>query len=138
MTQISVRARPCDSCPYRKDCPSGVWDAEEYAKLPNYDKETQDQPMSLFMCHQAARDKPINDLCAGWLHVHGDELIALRLGLMTGSVAPEVLDALDAGTDVPLFESGQAAADNGLAKIKCPDDEANVMIDKLSRIKGIQ
>nr|WP_280343300.1 DUF6283 family protein [Nocardia neocaledoniensis] len=28
--------RPCVSCPYRRDVPSGVWDFGEYEKLRGY------------------------------------------------------------------------------------------------------
>lgn len=27
---LRPRPRPCRSCPYRRDCPSGVWAAETY------------------------------------------------------------------------------------------------------------
>jgi hypothetical protein len=30
---IGPRRRPCSSCPYRRDVPSGLWSAEEYDKL---------------------------------------------------------------------------------------------------------
>lgn len=43
--------QPCASCPYRRDVPSGIWAAEEYAKLPAYDADTPFQPPHLFLCH---------------------------------------------------------------------------------------
>ncbi len=43
-----VHPRPCSACPYRQDCPSGVWAADEYQKLIEYDKETSEQPMAVF------------------------------------------------------------------------------------------
>ncbi|MGH3734203.1 MAG: DUF6283 family protein [Micromonosporaceae bacterium] len=30
---------PCETCPYRKDAPSGVWAAEEYERLRSYDAQ---------------------------------------------------------------------------------------------------
>lgn len=33
MTKLTPRKTPCASCPYRKDVPSGVWEASEYEKL---------------------------------------------------------------------------------------------------------
>lgn len=58
--------RPCESCPYRKDVPSGVWAEEEYRKLPDYDQETMKQPMGVFLCHQQNQR-----VCGGWAGVHG-------------------------------------------------------------------
>ena len=46
--------RPCGSCPYRRDAPSGIWSREEYEKLPEYDKPTAYQPPQVFMCHRNA------------------------------------------------------------------------------------
>ena len=135
--RMSVAARPCSSCPYRKDAPSGVWGEEEYAKLPAYDKDTCYQPLSPFMCHQQARDQPLDHLCAGWLHVHGEGLMALRLGVLTKEISSEVYGALRAGTDVPLFASGAEAAEHGREEIDDPGPEACEMIDKLQRIRGL-
>ncbi|MFD7961193.1 DUF6283 family protein [Streptomyces zaomyceticus] len=36
--------RPCASCPYRRDVPSGVWSRGDYVKLPLYDGPTWTQP----------------------------------------------------------------------------------------------
>ena len=90
--------RPCGSCPYRRDVPSGIWSAEEYDKLPEYDGETWEQPPGVFMCHQ--RD---GRLCGGWLQTHdADHLLALRIA----RVAPS---AYDYASDVPTFSSPRAA-----------------------------
>jgi hypothetical protein len=45
--------------------PSGAWVAEEYAKLPAYDRPTGEQPAGLFLCHQQD-----GRACAGWV-AHG-------------------------------------------------------------------
>jgi len=125
------RPRPCASCPYRCSVPSGVWDASEYDKLPEYDKETWDQPTAVFHCHQ-------NDgsVCSGWLG-YGDptNLLAVRLGLSSGKLDPSCADY---ETEVPLFPSGHAAAEHGKREINGPSAEAWEVIRKVSHIKGIR
>lgn len=120
--------RPCGSCPYRKDVPSGVWAAEEYQKLPLYDGDIGDQLASgaigLFMCHQ--RD---GCLCGGWLATHGpDNLLALRM-------QPVDAAAHDYVSDVPVFASGAEAAAHGLACIKKPPASAQRLMAKLTNLK---
>lgn len=119
-------AAPCGSCPYRRDVPSGIWDASEYAKLPRYDGETGDQIVNggvgLFFCHR-------NDghLCAGWLGCHDTRhLAALRFNAVDPS-------AFDYESPIPLFGSGREAAAHGLSGINDPDERARAIIDKLSR-----
>lgn len=115
--------RPCGSCPYRRDVPSGVWAPEEYAKLPAYDGETWEQPCGLFMCHQ--RD---GCLCGGWLQTHdADHLLALRLHPVDPS-------AYDYTSDVACFTSGQEAAEHGLKNIAAPNPAAQLLISKLARL----
>jgi len=122
-------ARPCGSCPYRKDVPSGIWHEEEYAKLPGYDGSIIEQlgngGVGLFMCHQ--RD---GCLCGGWLQTHGsDNLVALRLS----SVDPS---AFGYSSDVPCFDSGQEAARHGIQDIEDPSPEAMRLIDGLVKARG--
>ena len=66
---IAVRKTPCPSCPYRRDVPSGIWDASEYDKLPGYDGDVPDQltagAFGLFHCHSQQEN-----LCAGWVGCH--------------------------------------------------------------------
>jgi hypothetical protein len=118
--------KPCGSCPYRRDVPSGIWDVAEYAKLPAYDGEVIDQlrndGAALFMCHQ-------NDgcLCGGWLDCHGaDNLAALRLHKVDPSVARYQ-------GDVPVFASGSDAAKHGLKDIERPGPAAMKMMAGLIR-----
>lgn len=116
--------RPCGSCPYRKDVPSGVWAAEEYHKLPQYDGGTLEQVMKgaigLFMCHQ--RD---GCLCGGWLQTHDAyELAALRMN----AVDPA---AYDYQSDVETFASGEEAMMHGMAEIDTPSDAALALIAKI-------
>lgn len=117
---------PCGTCPYRRDVPSGVWDASEYAKLPRYDGETFEQfekgGTGLFFCHQ-------NDgkLCAGWVGCHDmRHAIAVRLS----PVAPETFTYR---SPVPLFSSGAEAAAHGMAEVACPGEDANRAIAKLAK-----
>jgi hypothetical protein len=125
---LGPASRPCGSCPYRRDVPSGVWAVEEYAKLPRYDQPTADQPMGVFMCHQ--QDER---LCAGWVGCHDmDDSLALRIAAR--ALGPEAVEAvLDYSTDVPLFSSGREAAEHGLADLAAPGPQAARTIDRLAR-----
>ncbi|MDF3607572.1 DUF6283 family protein [Paracoccus sp. DMF-8] len=97
---------------------------EEYAKLPAYDRETWQQPLGLFMCHQ--KD---GCLCGGWLMAHDrDELLALRLH--GRGLAPEVWDY---APDVPVFASGAEAAAHGLSGVGDPSPAAQRKIAGLMR-----
>lgn len=126
-----VAKAPCKSCPYRRDVPSGVWAANEYDKLPGYDGSIVEQALNggsaLFLCHQQD-----GCLCAGWLATHGpDELLALRLHHR--EVKPEVFAYV---SPVPVFASGQEAADHGRAEIERPGPRAKRTIDRLDRKLG--
>jgi len=124
-----VRPSPCPSCPYRRGVPSGVWAAEEYAKLPAYDAPTGDQPMAAFYCHQDD-----GGLCAGWVGF-GDpvELLAVRIGVLSGEVDPAVFDYR---TDVPLFGSGTEAAAHGCAEIERPSADASEAVRKIATVRA--
>lgn len=118
------RPKPCASCPYRKNVPSGVWDETEYAKLPEYDKEMWEQPPNAFGCHQAD-----GSICAGWLGYHDPlDLLAVRLGISAGRLDPSCAEYT---TDVPLFASGAEAAEHGLRDIEYPSERAEDTIRKI-------
>lgn len=121
---------PCDSCPYRRDVASGVWHETEYAKLPEFDKPTGEQPVYCFLCHQKN-----GRLCAGWVAVHDmNESLGLRLANSLGLIQPEDLDGiLDYSTSTPLFASGQEAADHGRRDMETPTDEAVQTMRTISR-----
>lgn len=120
-----ARPRPCPTCPYRLDVASGVWDAEEYAKLPDYDGDTWAQPPAWFGCHG---DEGVS-VCSGWLgHQDPTELLAVRLGVASGTLDPSVLDYT---TDVELFASGAEAAAHGVAEIEAPGEDAAEAIRKI-------
>jgi hypothetical protein len=129
--RLTCSAAPCKSCPYRRDVPSGVWDASEYDKLPRYDGEIIEQAtqgaLGVFMCHQ-------NDghLCAGWIAAHGaDNLLAIRMN------NPKIADSVwDYESPVPVFASGQEACDHGKRDMAKPDDGARRVITRLLRSKN--
>jgi hypothetical protein len=121
------RARPCSSCPYRRDVPSGLWDAAEYARLRRYDGDTGEQAAAgafgLFHCHQQPRH-----LCAGWVGCHDmHHNLAVRIhaaGLDLGAV-------IGYESPVPLFASGAEAAAHGERDIANPGPAARRKIRQL-------
>jgi hypothetical protein len=125
-------AAPCGSCPYRRDVPSGVWAPEEYDKLPRFDRETGEQPTSVFLCHQQD-----GRLCAGWVGCHDmDESLGLRLAVLLGTISGDThAAALDYSTDVDLFASGAEAAAHGLLEVETPSSRAVRTIQKLRQRK---
>ncbi len=134
MTDVRPPApRPCESCPYRTDVPSGVWAADEYEKLPAYDQPTFAQPPAVFLCHQHD-----GRACAGWAGCHeGDELLALRFAGARGDLSVETANAIrDYRSPVPLHSSGTAAAAHGLAKLDRPGPAAECLQVKLLRQRG--
>lgn len=133
MKDLKIRNTPCHGCPYRVDCPSGVWAAEEYERLPEYDAETFNQPPQVFACHDAADRQERDTLCRGWLDCHDKHhSLALRLALSMGHVEPSIYDLPLSG--VACFESGQEACDHGKADIaeptKAARDKVKLLIKK--------
>lgn len=126
-SNMQPRKTPCASCPYRKNVPSGVWDESEYEKLPAYDGDIPEQTTtSIFMCHQQD-----GCICSGWFaHRDPHDLLAIRLVLAMGKIDPK---SLDYKTDVPLFESGAAAAKHGMKDIQEPSESAEKVIRKMVR-----
>lgn len=130
LTGATPRRTPCASCPYRQSVPSGVWHPDEYAKLRRYDGDTHEQTsIAVFQCHQGA-----GDVCSGWLgHRDPADLLAVRLGVLTGALDPSCAEYT---TDVPLFESGAAAAEHGCRDVEDPDDRAQRTIGKIMRVRA--
>lgn len=120
---------PCGSCPYRTDVPSGIWHASEYAKLPAYDADTPHQPPGVFLCHQVD-----GHICAGWAACHDmTNSLAVRLAASSGRLSPDDVDTLmDYTTPVPVFSTGQAAAEHGLTDHDHPSPAAERAIDKIA------
>jgi len=122
---LTCAKRPCASCPYRKDAPSGLWARDEYEKLPSYDGEIIDQLMNggigVFLCHQKN-----GHLCAGWVAAHGPQnLLALRLD---HDIDPSVYDYK---TDIPVFSSGSEAYAHGIRDMEEPGRKAQKLMVKL-------
>ncbi len=123
--------RPCESCPYRRDVPSGVWAPEEYAKLLDYDKLTGEQPTQAFLCHQQN-----GRVCAGWLGCHlkaprGRDLLSLRFLFRSSDDWLAMEEILDYKSPVPLFSSSREAAEHGLTEVDNPDYDAARIINKI-------
>lgn len=133
MTRILPPSRPCGSCPYRRDVPSGVWSEEEYDKLPRYDGDTASQPTSVFLCHQQN-----GRMCSGWVGCHDmQQSMGIRIGVLSDRIDPDDLDAIfDYESPVPLFASGAEAAAHGMAEVQAPSPEAGRVITKLNRKRG--
>ena len=125
---IKVRKRPCPSCPYRVDVPSGIWDVTEYDRLPLYDKDTIGQvqagALGLFMCHGDHEQ-----LCAGWVGCH-DMYENLAVRIAHDKVDPLIYDYT---SPVPLFRSGAEAAEHGKRDIGRPRARAQRMTTILAR-----
>ena len=129
--------RPCGSCPYRRDVPSGVWAHEEYDKLRRYDAPTPDQPPALFQCHQADLDSDARRICAGWAGCHGRHLLALRIAVLDGHIEASTYQAAaEYVSPVPLFTSGGEAAAHGQTDIDQPNEEASQLRAKIFRARG--
>ena len=128
--KLTVRPRPCATCPYRRDVPSGIWAREEYEKLRAYDGDTMQQMEAgatrVFMCHQAD-----GKLCAGWAGCHDmEENLAMRFS--HNQVDSSVYEYQ---SPVPLFDSGSEAADHGEAEIKEPSPAAQQAARKIERAR---
>lgn len=112
--------------------PSGVWAANEYEKLIDYDNPTSEQPLAAFYCHTSP-----DFLCTGWAQVHaldpkrGYEPISLRFAILFG----EPLEEIPAPT-VPLFESGRAAAEHGMRDIEAPSPSARRAVAKVEAARA--
>lgn len=144
-TEILVPApRPCESCPYRQDVPSGVWGASEYAKLALYDQETASQPPGLFQCHQhdATTGKQLPRVCAGWAGVHGRQtgkhgLLSLRIALALDRLTVAQVQAIcEYDSPTPLFASGREACEHGVRGLLDPSAEARRIQGKIVRLRS--
>lgn len=130
--------RPCSSCPYRRDVPSGIWAGEEYERLRVYDEPTYLQPPGLFLCHQNDAGSPQSRLCAGWVGCHGQELLGVRLAARTGELDADTVAACATyRSPVPLFGSGAEAAEHGTTDLAAPDSRALAAIDKIAARRSL-
>lgn len=137
LPRIGPPARPCDSCPYRRDVPSGVWAPSEYEKLRRYDAETPEQPNELWQCHQHDGDAAAARLCAGWVGCHQPHLLAVRLAPFDGRISTATAEVCETyRSPVPLFASGAEAADHGQVDVDDPGADARRLIAKIARTRG--
>lgn len=128
---LKVLPRPCDTCPYAKATPPGIWSADEYRKLPGFD-EGGGVIQGEFLCHNGGADARTNDtVCRGWLSVHRDS-IPVRVGVITGALRPgDVPQELEEG----LYASGAAACAAGLRGVRQPSRAAKAAIAKIENLR---
>lgn len=140
--RICVPGKACETCPYRRDTPSGIWAKHEYEKLPAYDHgRVMKFPdglaavvpeLAIFHCHQTtAAGKPI--ICRGWLSVHRGST-AVRLGVLSGRI--DVDDLPKKNESDIYYESGKEACAAGLRDFKVPTIAARYAVHKLAK-RGI-
>jgi Family of unknown function (DUF6283) len=134
MTGLAPRTRPCSSCPYRADAPSGLWAVDEYALLPGYDGTTGQQAeagaFGVFCCHQQP-----GRLCAGWAGCHDmAECLAIRIHHREVDMPA----TLAYTSPIPLHPSGAAAAAHGLRDIDQPDARTRAKVAQLLRLAHIR
>ena len=138
-SEAGIRApatRPCGSCPYRSDAPSGVWAPSEYDKLRRYDAPTPEQPTELFQCHQHDADSGAARLCAGWVGCHQPHLLAVRLAVFDGRISTATAELCENyRSPVPLFATGAEAAEHGRAEVDDPGPDARRLIAKIARTR---
>jgi len=121
LTELPVNPEPCATCPYRKDVPSGIWHKTEYEKLREYDN-LENPALALFLCHQSP-----DRACKGWVM---QDCIAVRLAVIWGELNPATCFS---EPKVPLYRTGNEAADAGERGISKPNKEARKAIDKLRK-----
>jgi len=120
---LHVPDQACASCPYRRDTPSGIWQAEEYEKLRAFDQEvTQlEDPLSVFLCHQSEVTGR-ETICRGWLSVHRDSIA----GAVRCDQVPREAEPL-------YYATGTEACEAGLAGVEQPSREARHKTETLER-----
>lgn len=126
MAELHCDSAACPACPYAISTPPGIWHESEYEKLRRYDEDTFAQPAGVFMCHQKN-----GNICAGWVAVHGSELLGLRMAFSRGDLEyplPEIQGE--------FYESGNEAADAGLLGVMEPSVAAVKAIGKIERSRS--
>lgn len=96
-------AKPCESCPYRRDAPRALWAKEEFQKLLHHTRVPF--PGAIYGCHGTGKF-PVPHVCAGWLRdqrEHGYPSIALRMRMLRDEAA--LLCAENVQGDGDMFES---------------------------------
>lgn len=93
---------PCDTCPYRRSTPLGIWSKAEYENLQRQDAD--EMGGACFGCH---KDPSGKTSCRGWLadqKRRGVPSIQLRLSLLTNVDTIAAFEAVD-DTDPDLYDS---------------------------------
>ena len=127
MGTLRVPKKACDTCPYLRETPAGIWSAEEYEKLPTFDHDHEGMPVfATFLCHQTNATK-VDTVCRGWLSTHGDS-IGARMAIMRKEIDPEDIPP---AVEPEYYATGREACDAGLAGLEEPGDEAQVKMSKL-------
>lgn len=89
------RRTPCDTCPWRKDAPLGVFPDSvfESSRHTSVHQDWDGVIPNRFGCHSTApgTGAKASLTCAGFLAVAGHENIGVRLSVLNGSIAPEAL-----------------------------------------------
>lgn len=117
--KLKCNPNPCSTCPYRRDVPSGIWDREEYEKLPQWDHEMAFA--GTFLCHTDPAA-----ICRGWMEVH-ERNMSVRLAMFR----VEWTEANRKPTKIPLYRSGLAAMRAGLRALARPSGDAKKAITSI-------
>lgn len=100
---------PCAECPWRRDVPTGRFEAERYRALA---KTAYDVSLTQFACHKSPKRGEF--ACAGFLLRGADHNLAVRFSVAKGDYG----DVSDGG--YPLYENYREMAEaNGVD----PEDE---------------
>lgn len=89
------RRSPCETCPWRKDAPLGVFPDSvfESSRHTSVQQDWDGDIPNRFGCHSSApgtgAKAPLT--CAGFLAVAGHENIGVRLSVLNGTIASEAL-----------------------------------------------
>lgn len=127
---LHVAPRACNTCPYRRDTPPGIWSAEEYEKLREFDCDAP-PTLALFLCHQT-NATGVETACRGWLSTHGDHA-AVRLAVARGTIRAADVPPDTEAERAAHYATGNEAAEAGLAAVEAPSPEAVHAARKLVR-----
>ena len=134
--KLHIPKQGCNTCPYRRDTPSGIWSPEEYKKLADFDKPSMSPEgvpnpnmFATFHCHQEnATGRPT--VCRGWVWTHGDT-VGFRMAVITGlidSFDPNLPREDESGI---YYDTGVEACEAGMRDIEEPGLAARLLVDKL-------
>lgn len=109
-----IEKKPCQTCPYRRDVPTGTWHPEEFVKLARNDRNDFG---ALYGCHKYGKSEGARSFCAGWLldqRRRGYPAMQLRLRVITQPGMLEEVESISAdGLDLYPSIAAMCAA-NGV------------------------